>query len=100
MPSQRRWFSYKINVNRTPGDPGLLTAFNKEAAAFGLYADLFTNVDRERFPSAAGYCSGISNVSPVIVAHSLRITAERQTISLDTRAGRECQVRKMVPVVS
>src|ERR1700710_2650401 len=87
-----------MNVNFTPGASGLLFAAEVAAKAASSW-----NVDLLRGGSG-GFSDGdfggtmVSvKCRPVTIVHIRRTKADLHRIALDTRFGRECQVKKRVP---
>lgn len=100
-PTHLRWFSYSMNVNFTPAASGLLFAADEAArCAFSWYSDCFFGGTSGRI--STGDCGVSVSVkwSPVTIVQNLRMLADLHRIALDTLAGRECQVKNIVPVTS
>ena len=91
-----------MNVNRTPEVSNLLL---EAAEAARVEASLCTDsAGNAGLPSELGEGtvgsgrSALLNFNPVTAAQIRRTEAERHRIVRDTRAGLECQVKKIVPV--
>src|SRR5437867_2967644 len=93
-----------MNVKRTPGASGRRFAAAASAAsdAAMLWERLF-RAGSSGSPLREGRGGGVrvsDSLSPVMMLHVRRTKAERHNIVRYIRAGRECQVRMMVPTVN
>lgn len=89
-------------MKRTPGASGRrFDAAEAASEAFSWRPETCLGGSAGLFSSAKAEEGGVRvsvRWSPVSTEHILRTRAERQRIARETRLGRECQVRKTVPV--